>query len=360
MKLKALLLAILLSTFMPMPSAFAVAATDVFAYEAYAFRSIVATDDLFIVMRYELPISTVDTTTDAWCLELNDSTGCDADPAAPTDPTSLVRGVASATIYENGYGTAAPTEQVTLNRIGHALAGIYIDAGNPITDPDTGTWGTSGVTEVCIESSTTLYTSPTHECTFPVWSAAANTQIDQRDSLAVLMAGPSGPMVNLESARLEPDNTYINGINLITPTGSVFALEAFSFMDRIIPSAFQLGASDSVVTAIATPSSESAIQQSIDATAVASGITQDIENVAQQYIGTSGPTLAIAGIFLGSVVLGGMMWSFTKSQPLAILGFLSPLTWGMWLRAPTFAVIATMIVVFATLGTWYFIRKAPA
>ena len=174
------------------------------------------------------------------------------------------------------------------------------------------------------------------------------------------MAGPTGPMVNLESVRLQPNNTYLNGVNLISPTGAVFALEAFSFMDRIIPGAFQLGAGDSIVTAIATPSSESNLQQSIDATAVASGITQDLENVGQQYLGLSGPTTAMIGTMIMAVGLGGLLWGITKSQPLGILGFLSPVTWFMWVRAPTFAVLATLIVVLATLATWYFIRKAPA
>ncbi len=355
MKLRALLLALVLAAIMPGSNALAHtpthAAVDVFAYEAYAFRSIVATDDLFIVMRYELPISTAVSTNDAWCAELNDADACDGDPAAPTDPTSLVRGSAFATLYSDGYGGTL-VEQVTLTRIDHALTGIYVDAGHSIT------FG-NAVTQVCIESSTTLFTSPTVECLSLVWSAATNTEQGQRDDLAAVMAGPTGPMVNLQSARLQSANTYISGVNLITPAGQVFALEAMSFMDRIIPNAFQLSAGPSITTAIATPSSDSDIQQMLDATAVASGITQDLENVGQQYLGLSGATTALTATLVVAFGLGGLMWSLTKSPALAILGTLTPLTWAMWVRAPTFAVIAAMIAVFATLGTWYFIRKAP-
>ncbi len=335
---------------MPVSTASAVAATPVFAYEAYAFRSIVATDDLFIVIRYELPVSTLASTTDAWCLELNDSDGCDADPASPTDPTSLVPGAAIASLYSAGYG-GVPTDQVALNRIDHALTGIYVDAGHSIT------FG-NPTTQVCIESSTT-YTSPTYDCVYPVWSAAANTELDQRNDLSALMSGPTGPMIALESARLQSDNTYVNGVNLITPAGQIFALEALSFMDRIIPDAFQLGAGSSITAAIATPASDSKIQISIDATAEASGLTQDLENVGQQYLGLSGPTTALGGTILAALAYGGLLFALTKSQPLAVFGFLTPFTWAMWMRAPTFSVIAAMITVFATLGAWYFIRKAP-
>ncbi len=351
MKLRAILLAFGLLAMLPVSSAHAVAATDVFVYEAYAFRSIIDDDDLFIVFRYELPVSIADATTDAWCLELNDTTGCDAEPAAPTDPTSLQPGSVIGTIYSDGYGGTL-IDQINLKRIDHAIGGLYLDAGHSIT------WG-NAVTQICVESSTSLYTSPTHECLFPTWSAAANVKQDQLDSLEALMKGPAGPMITLESARLLADNSLVNGVNLITPAGQVFALEALSFMDRIIPGAFQIGAGSTITGAVATPTGDSDIQVMIDATAAASGVTEDLENVAQQYLGISGPTMSIAGWFMAGVLLGGIMWAFTKSQPLMLLGALTPLTWGIWTRGPTFAVIAAMITVFATLGSWYFVRKAP-
>ena len=198
MTLRAILIALVLVAITPVSSAFAVAATDVFIYEAYAFRSILEDDDLFIVFRYELPISIADATTDAWCLELNDSDGCDATPARPTNPTSLLAGSAIVTIYSDGYG-GTPVELINLKRVDHAIWGLYVDAGHSIS------WD-NGQTEVCIEASTSLYTSPTHECAFPAWASAANVQQDQLDALEVVMKGPAGPMINLEAARLEADN----------------------------------------------------------------------------------------------------------------------------------------------------------
>jgi len=328
--------------------------------EAYVFRNI-STDetitsantegDLFVIARVQLPDSTASATIDAWCSYLNDQAGCVDIPADPTFPASLLEGHAFITMYESGVGTTL-TQQATVKRIGHGLAGLYMDAGHTVA------FG-NAATQVCIESSSSFFTVTSSDCIYPTWISGDGSQSDQLARLTELIKGPGGPVANLESVMLAPPGWLVNSVGLITPTGATYVADALRFMQRIVPDAYQVGSSPAVTSAIAIPSSESNFQQMIDATATASGVTTNIDNVAQTYIGISGGAFAMFLSSMIGLVAGGLVFNATKNATLAMSGFLSPLMVGLWMRGPTFAVMAGMVVIFGTLAAWYLVRKAP-
>lgn len=328
--------------------------------EAYVFRNI-STDetitsantegDLFVIARVELPDSTATATADEWCLFLNDQAGCTDTPADPSFPASLLEGHVFITLYESGAGTTL-TQQATVKRIGHGLAGLYIDAGHSVA------FG-NAATIVCVEPSSTFFSVITPDCIFPTWISGDGSQSDQLARLTELIKGPGGPVSNLEAVMLAPPGWLVNSVGLVTPTGATYVADALRFMQRIIPDAYQVGSSPAVTSAIATPAGESNFQVMIDATATASGLTDNLETMAQTYIGISGGAFAMFISSLIGLVAAGLIYNSTKSSTLAMSGFLSPLMVGLWMRGPTFAVMAGMVVIFGTLGAWYLVRKAP-
>ena len=328
--------------------------------EAYVFRNI-STDeaitsantegDLFVLARVQLPDSTATATADEWCLYLNDQAGCADTPADPSFPASLLEGHVFITLYESGAGTTL-TQQATVKRIGHGLAGLYIDAGHTVA------FG-NAATIVCVESSSSFFTVTSTDCIYSTWISGDGSQSDQLARLTELIKGPGGPVSNLEAVMLAPPGWLVNSVGLITPTGATYVADALRFMQRIVPDAYQVGSSPAVTAAIATPASESNFQQMIDATATASGLSTNMDNVAQTYIGISGGAFAMFLSSMIGLVAAGLIFNATKNSALAMSGFLSPLMVGLWMRGPTFAVMAGMVVIFGTLGAWYMVRKAP-
>lgn len=221
------------------------------------YRSIVQTDDLFCLTRFELPthLTEAPVAPEAWCALLVDTDGCIADPVDPTNPTSITSGAAYITLYDN----ATLLGQAQVQRIGHTIGGLYFPAGHNIT------WADGNITG-CVQSSDTLFTTTTEDCIPVFWNTSANTTAAQ---LAKLSGDLVAQMAALETVdELIPAGGYVVS-NKITPAGRDIALEALNVMDVILTGAFQSAAVPGITDSFATPETELPLQTSVNATATA-------------------------------------------------------------------------------------------
>lgn len=282
--------------------------------EAHAFRNIVQTGDLFILVRYELPISVTGGMSDAWCAYLEDQTGCDASPALPEAPDTLLDQTASVTFYTDCIGTncsAAVGREYAdqLPRIDHALAGVYFAAGHELTW-NTATYG------VCIESNAVTFATNEQECLNPQWNAASSDTASQRAELEEQIVVT---LRTLETTRNDPELSIVNGSNLITENGRVFALEALGVMAVIIPDVFQ-AASRVVATPFATASSGSSLQAQLDSDNAE--FVSDWNTIGLQYFGQPGRnvtfTITLIIGFLIAGLVGVLQSNYTPAERSAV------------------------------------------
>ncbi len=345
-----LLAAALLVLFMflaPGDTARAAAAPDLTALDGLCFENLVQDGDQFCALRFDLPVSDgTPSTSTAWCAELEDQTGCDADPAAPTDPFSLPRGTAWVTFYTAD--RALLQEQVIVPRIGFGLGGVYFSPGHGLTFND-------ATAEICVETAgVPTFDAVVISCIPPSWNGG-DDQDAARASLEVQIVSQ---MVTLESERLLPRGALVNGVGKITITGRPFALEALNTMDRIIPDAFQTGSGPLLTSDYTAPSGDTALQTQLGGESAASGLTAALSSVGAAFLGMSGPNTALFLLILpaglGTAALAFVM---TKSTAWAGLGLVSWLLIGMWMRAPTVSVVFTALAVLILPLAWWIVRK---
>jgi hypothetical protein len=339
----------------------AAAPPDVYIYSAKIFRNVTTNDeiltdtegDLLAVIRYELPWSTTGGVVDAWCLYVENNSGCDGSPAAPDYPDSILNSYAFATIYKSGFGTTL-TDQAPIYRIGPGLAGIYIDSGHSISHGDVNI-------QVCIEASASQF-SPVSlgagiDCIYPDFSSG-ETQSENLDELTEYMTGDTSPLGILEQALGAPSGFFITTSGKITPNAVVYGSEVLHQLQSIIPDAYQIGAKR-VLTDVSAPAGALAIQAQIDATAVASGFTANMNTVASTYAGITGTQLVTFLTLALGLVAAGVLYIYTRSGVFGAFGFLTVASLGMFVGGPSFAIIAGMITVMGTAGAWYVVRKTP-
>ena len=331
------------------PAAAADPSPEIDIYEAHAYRSLNDPGDLFVLIRYELPLEDAAGGA-AWCAELTDDDGCDEDPPAPTAPASLPRGVAQISFYTDG-ADGTLEERVQAPRIDNALGGLYFGPGHGFT------WADADI-RICVESSATYFSPAAKTCAGPRWEAgtvsgpvAAAREALEDDLLQV--------MTGLQDARFLPLGTLVSNAGKITLSGRVFANEAFPIMDRVVAGAFQTG-QEAIITAGYTPvAGDSALQIAIDATATASTFRSAVNTVGAAYFGLSGTTLLVFAVLIAGFAAGGFVYHATRAPVLASFAFFFPLIVGTWLRAPTIAVIFTIIAILTIPTAAMLIRKTP-
>ncbi len=178
----------------------AAAAPALTALDGLCFENLVQDGDQFCALRFDLPITITQGVSDAWCAELEDETGCDADPAATTDPFSLPRGTAWVTFYTND--RADIQDQVIVPRIGFGLGGVYFGPGHGLTFND-------ATAEICVETAGgPTFDAVVISCIPPSWNGGAD-QDAARTSLEIQIVSQ---MVTLESERLLPRGALVNGV----------------------------------------------------------------------------------------------------------------------------------------------------
>jgi hypothetical protein len=361
----ALLAAALL--FLPRSSvASADAAPSVNAYDARCWRSMVVSDDLLCILRYQLPIQTTTVPTpvasaEAWCAQLIDQTGCTGAAVSPSVPTNLILNRAWVTLCRfsapTNLGCLSATstaigvllKQAKVPRVGDSVAGLYFGtASSGIT------WGESGI-NMCIESDSS-FAPATQDCVPVSFNPELNTNAAQ---VAKLVSDITVMVVAVEQARSLPQNSFVVN-NKLTTAGRTLALEAFPVMDRIAPDAFQAVANAAAVSDFRTAvANSSALSQRLQATAAATSWVADFQGAGQELLGVSGGFMATL-IFLGlGLAGGGVMFAVSKSAALGAIALGSIAMLGMFIGGPTVSVIAVTAVILATIGGWFVLSKIP-
>lgn len=326
-------------------------APDLFANSANCYQNVVESGDIYCLLQYELPTHTSASpaTPEEWCLELVDQDGCIADPVEPTNETSLINNAAYVALYQNYTGTpslATLEAQTRVPRINNSIAGAYLAGGHSVT------WGDPTVF-MCVESSTTLYTTPTSDCITVGWNASATDTATQRQALGTTLLAE---LRTLEALRAQALNSYVTN-NKITTAGRTLSIEALAIMDQIIPDFFQAASQSSNTTAFATPSADVALQVSIDATAAATDIPAAFDDLGDTVGGISGG--AMATVFFGGFALLFFYWVYTRTGEyvLPAAGFISVAMVGVWVRAPSVSVVAVAAVVMSLIAGMFVLRK---
>ena len=329
--------------------AYAAASPDLEIYEVFAYRSLNTASDLVFIVRGELPLGS--TSTPAWCAQLTDTEGCELVPVAPTAPTSLPSGLASVTMYSAWDGATGDLEEkVQVPRVDHLLGGLYFGPGHGFA------WEDPAIV-VCLESSAIAFTPDALACIHPQWEAgtAAGPVSTAQTALKTNIVQM---MLNLQYEKLLPQGSLVTQAGKITVTGRIYALEAFPLMDRLIPDVFQAATAQSVLTDDYVPvTADSLLQIQIDADSATSTFVTAMDNLAAAQFGVSGTTLTVLAVLGVGALAAGIVYTGSKSSVLSSFAFFSILIMGTWVRAPTVAVVFTILAILILPTVAYFLTQ---
>lgn len=328
-------------------------------YDARCYRSISQSDDLLCLLAYQAPqqtstIGTNVTTPEAWCAWLTNQTGCTGTNVSPSAPESLQPGLAVATLCQltTQVGCLVDTgtliDQTRLPRIWHGLAGMYFSALPGIA------WGDASL-NFCVESATGF--SPTSSACVPAdWTSAANTQAAQRTQMA---ADLKILLADIAERRGAGTNAYVAS-DRITSAGRTLALEAYAYMDRVIPSAFQAAAISAEVTPYSgTPAGAVALATQIAATQTARNFLNS-QPGPDSVIGVTGGFRNTL-LFMGFGILAAIaVLKFTQNIPLTVIAFGAVAMTGIFVGGPTISAVAVAVVLLALMAGWFILGRSPA
>lgn len=307
------------------------------------YRSLIQTDDLFCITRYQLP--TNDTAepvaAEAWCQYLLDQDGCIGNPVQPTAPWSLMAGAAFIALYDGGVLLG----QTQVPRIGYSMGGVYFPAGHGIV------WEDPAI-EGCVESSATIFTTFEQVCLPVFWNTADNTQEAQRD---ILGRDLISQFFDLEvQDPLIPPNGYVNN-TLISNEGRDIALEMLNVIDRILPDTFRSQSLPAITEGFATPTGDLQLQQDIDATATA--FVGALQGTGTSF-GLSGDAVGIGLFTIMGLVAFTATYRFTSNNfPMAVVAFLTTMLTGVPIGAVPVTVAAVAGVLIFFVGGFFILKK---
>ena len=343
-------------------------------HEAIGFTDINVPGDAFVLMRYQLQTSLAGASNTQWCTEvfLENDTGCELTPPNPEYPFSLREGNISAILWDgttlDADGMPSPLQDVTrLPRIHHGLTGIYLDTGHGLN---------LASTRACFLYSARFETTyPTTTNRYGDWLCnQSNTGgfIDLAPGTGTTpggivfgdeISGGDGIVYNLNNALNLPENTLVSSAGLITPGGQTYLEEALKGSLEVARNSdgitvFQLGL-DQLNRNFTPKGSNVALQTRINATATASGVTENLDIIADQYMGMDGMFFGgLVFLFLG-LIAGGVVIAVTNN---AVFGFIAALMLmlpGMFIGAFSVALVMVFTSIFIVFGSWYWIRRSP-
>lgn len=293
-------------------------------HEAHAFEHVLETDDLLILVRYELP-------TDDWRSAdyMVDHTCDDVDDLDDNCWNSLETGMVLHTLYDDDRDTGMLSGVRTISRIGHSLSGIYLEAGHGLTWDDTSY-------ETCVEGSSTTFSPVPNACFTLFWHSSD----DLASTSAVIEPYLVQMALNIEEEFPKTPTTFVN-MDKITDEGVRFAREAFPAIMSVVPGAFFAGV-DHAFDDFGPDATPTDLESGIETAAQASSVWQSAEDVAGEYfgmsVGTWGSVLtllvagvvvaagaritgsAAMGVLVGSTVVGtGLFMDFLPIEPLWVV-----------------------------------------
>ena len=345
--------------------------------EAYAFTNIrnPSSNDFFVLVRYELEIG--DEPHEYWCERnaddiskylLNDSGG-ELEVPNPDFPFSLKADRLSMLYLDSVQcgGSTCPsfpdqTSQHITNlkipRIGKGLMGLY--ASSP-----------AGTTYGFVHSLTPGYVCLEYNSQYFNEDANGNQNCQQvvrltggTVGLANLISGGEGIMYNLESDLGLPENTLVSAQGLVTPAGQMFLEEAMTGIVNIAKNGdgdtvFQLGTVRPNAD-FQPVGSRSALQTKINATATASGVSDNLDIISSQYLGFEDGKFfgAILFIMLGLFSMVAISYA-TQNSLLGVMAGISMTLPGLFIGAISIGFLFTIIALFLIFGSWFWIRRSP-
>jgi len=326
-------------------------------HESKCFRSINEADDLYCGIRFNLPtfetLTPPPVTPEAWCQELNDKLGCITDPVDPVAPQSLNPDLVFVTFWKDclpadcSVGTLL--DSVTAPRIGHAISGVYMEAGHGVS------WEDSTVNG-CVEVNPLQFTSASQICMPVLWAVADNDVDDQRNELGVWFLNQ---LLALEIEHTTGLNFYVQN-NRITDAGKTYVLEALNIADRLLGGFFRASSTDSPNSAFATVTATPALQGAIKLTAT---VLADAYERVGEHIGggaTDAEQKAIGGTVLWLIICAigfGATYAVTTETLFPSLMFACLAVLGLAADGFSFTLFGSAVAIFVFPAASYTVKK---
>jgi hypothetical protein len=179
------------------------------------------------------------------------------------------------------------------------------------------------------------------------------------------LSGDSGILYRLESQLNLPVNTLVSGTGQVTPFGQRYAEDSLKGIIYVAQNetdrpVFQLG-TESVYgdSGFTRRTGESALQTRLDATATASGATQNFNIVSDEYLGLEGTQLASTIFGILAILLGAIAMAVTKSMPFSVGSAALIMTSSIFIRGVSIGFLFSGLALMILIGSYYWIRRAP-
>lgn len=322
--------------------------------QALAFRHVVETDDLLVLIWYELPKAEWRTPAAGMagahmvvtsCLAADQTAIKDTSDWANDCWTSLNEAIVVQTLWDGAGGTSNLKSLRALPRVGHGLSAVYLKAGHGLT------WNTTTF-QTCIEGSASTWTTVPRTCLNLNWQDSASLTATP----AVIEPWLVQLMLNLQQSNALPKNTFVSGAK-ITQTGTIFPREAFPVIMSIVPGAFFVGIAQAFQDF--SPSTATPLSSSISTEAQASTVWKSVNSVRAEYLGVSVRTFGAIGFMLAAlaVAIGAMM---TMGNP-AMAAFLGAMVVavGVFMDLVPLAAVFVALAVMVVLGGAWLFRRVP-
>lgn len=309
-------------------------------HEVYAFNSIIEPDDLYILVRYDLPHTITDGVSDAWCSELEYQEGCTDTPSVPLQPASLPVGKVSAQYLEN---SIIQFDNPAIPRISNGLLGLYASSGHGLT------WNSTN-SQVCLQPASSYS---------PVVNSCKNVSfVGGKEYLKLVLMNPNGIIYNLEKSYGFKRYTFNYPTGEISPAGEVFVKESFPAITKILPEIFSVTSKSSLSDQTLTSTPVTQNQLTLDAET--SGLTAALDGSAQYTFGTSGQTMGLIFIGFMSIFLGFLTFRTTFNGALTSIAVMIPILWGVFMSIIPLAVVFTVLALLSFPLAWFIVRKSGA
>jgi len=310
--------------------------------EAYAFRHVVETDDLLVVVRFDLPVGTWQ---DAAYM-LNPT--CESDESDFQDIeapcyTSLQEGNAFQKLYGTSQAAGLLRAIKDLPRVGPGISAVYLPAGHDIT------WG-NAETQTCIEVGSSLATTPS--CSTLQWNDTASI---------VTFGGTAQPFISALTLTAQTvmdqrqGRFVING--KVTEIGIIFWRESFPAILALSPVSFMIGTDNPFVDLVTPTPPAGALDSTITTAAEATALYTGVSSVGQEYLGFSGRFLGTLISLLLMGIVGIFIFRYTDDVRLALLGTFFPAAFGVYLSWIPLQWAFAFVALTFTIGISWIIRK---
>jgi len=229
----------------------------------------------------------------------------------------------------------------TPGRVGCGLVGIYLTAAD-VTALGL-TWADGGITLSGV-ASPALWAVPSSDTGTITWQSTSTIA----ETATTLTTRLKTMLIQIEQdGACGITSGTLNQADFITNEGLIMSLEAFGSFRVAIPEAFASSRINPFPTAITTPTAS--LVTAVETQVAATTVYQDVQAIH--------PIFGLLLTLIGSVVLGGVAWSMTKSSYLAVMAWYATLMTGWLLFAIPFAIVFLPAAGLAALGFMWLSKR---